>query len=184
MRGVDVLLSIPPLLFLLVLATGAGRSSIALVCGVALVQAPGVARIVRAAALDVSVRGYVEAAVVRGEPTRAILTREILPNILGPILADAGIRLTGSILLVASMSYLGLGAQPPAADWSLMISENREGITFQPWAVVAPALLIAALTVSINLVADAVVRSFGQSVDADAAVRSSGQSVDLGRMTR
>ena len=76
-----------------------------------------------------------------------------------------GIRLTGSILILASVNFLGLGLQPPRADWALMISENRGGITLQPWAVAAPALLIAFLTVAVNLVADAIARSLGTSID-------------------
>jgi peptide/nickel transport system permease protein len=165
MRAMDVLLAVPPLLLLLVLATGAGRSVYVLVLGVAAVHVPSIARILRAATQEVSVRGYVEAAVARGERTAAVLGREILPNVLGTVLADAGIRLTGSILILASVNFLGLGLQPPRADWALMISENRTGITLQPWAVVAPALLIAFLTVAVNLLADAIARSLGTSID-------------------
>jgi peptide/nickel transport system permease protein len=165
MRAMDVLLAVPPLLLLLVLATGAGPSLVVLVLGVATVHTPSIARIVRAATQQVAGRGYVEAALARGERTAAVLRREILPNILGTVLADAGIRLTASILILASINFLGLGRQPPAADWALMISENRGGITLQPWAVAAPALLIAFLTISVNLVADAVARSLGTSID-------------------
>jgi len=165
MRAMDVLLAVPPLLFLLVLATGAGRSIPVLVLGVATVHVPSIARIVRAATQEVATHGYVEAAVARGERVRAVLAREVLPNILGTVLADAGIRLTASILILASVNFLGLGLQPPAADWALMISENRGGITLQPWAVAAPALLIAVLTISVNLVADAIARSLGTSID-------------------
>jgi peptide/nickel transport system permease protein len=165
MRAMDVLLAVPPLLLLLVLATGAGRSVLVLVLGVAAVHVPSIARILRAATQEVSVRGYVEAAVARGERTAAVLGREILPNVLGTVLADAGIRLTGSILILASVNFLGLGLQPPRADWALMIAENRTGITLQPWAVVAPALLIAFLTVAVNLLADAIARSLGTSID-------------------
>ena len=165
MRGVDVLLAFPPLLFLLVLATGAGHSKVALVLGVAAVNFPSIARIVRAATQTVSVRGYVEAAIARGERTRSVLGREILPNILGTVLADIGLRLTGSIILIASVNFLGLGLQPPAADWALMISENRGGLTLQPWMVAVPALLIASLTIAVNLVADAVARSLGTSTE-------------------
>jgi peptide/nickel transport system permease protein len=171
MRSMDVLLAFPALLFLLVIATGAGHSQVALVLGVATVQLPGIARIVRAATLDSSVKGYVESAVARGERTPAILWREILPNVVGPILADAGIRLTGSILLIASVNFLGLGLQPPAADWALIISENRTGITLQPWVIAVPALLLAALTISVNLVADAIARSMGISTEGTRIVR-------------
>jgi len=165
MRAMDVLLAVPPLLFLLVLATGAGRSKGVLVAGVATVHVPSIARIVRSATQEVSVRGYVEAAVARGERTAAVLRREILPNILGTVLADGGVRLTASIIILAAVNFLGLGLQPPSADWALMISENRDGITLQPWAVAAPALLIAFLTIAVNLTADAVARSLGTSTE-------------------
>jgi peptide/nickel transport system permease protein len=164
MRAMDVLLAIPPVLLLLVLATGTGASTVVLVLGIALVHIPQISRIVRAATLETSVRGYVEAAEARGDPTPRILAREILPNIAGPVLADLGVRLTGSILLAATVNFLGLGLQPPAADWALMISENRDGISIQPRAVAAPAVLLALLAVSVNLVADAFARRLGVSI--------------------
>lgn len=163
MRGVDVLLAFPALLFLLVLVTGAGTSKKVLVLGVALVQTPLVARIVRTATLEQSVRGFVEAAVARGERTAAILRREILPNIVSPLMADVGLRFTYAIILVASVNFLGLGLQPPDADWALIISENRTGLTLNPWVILVPAALISLLTISVNLVGDAVARSLGIS---------------------
>lgn len=163
MRAADVMLSFPALLFLLVLVTGAGTSKAVLVVGVALVQLPLVARIVRTATLEQSVRGFVEAAVARGERTSAVLRREILPNIVAPIMADAGLRFTYSIILVASVNFLGLGLQPPAADWALIISENRNGLTLNPYVILVPAALIAFLTIAANLVGDAVARSLGIS---------------------
>ncbi len=119
MRAADVLISFPALLFILVLIAGAGTSKTALVAGVAIVQAPLVARIVRTATLEQSVRGFVEAAAARGESTFSILRREILPNIVSPLAADFGLRFTYSIILVASVNFFGLGLQPPAADWAL-----------------------------------------------------------------
>ncbi len=161
MRLMDVLLAFPALLFLLVLTTGLGAGVSAIIVGIAVVQMPGVARIIRAATLDVSVRGYVVAAAARGERSSYLLYREILPNIVGTVVADAGPRFTGSILLVAALNFFGIGIPPPHADWGLMISENRVGMMLQPWAVAAPALCIAALTISINLVADHFARSLG-----------------------
>ena len=171
MRTADVMLSFPALLFLLVLVTGAGTSKAVLVIGVALVQMPLVARIVRAATLEQSVRGFVEAAVARGESTAAILRREILPNIVAPIAADAGLRFTYSIILVASVNFLGLGLQPPAADWALIISENRTGLTLNPYVILVPAALIGLLTISVNLVGDAIARSLGISTARRRVVR-------------
>ena len=129
MRTVDVMLAFPPLLFLLVLITGAGTGTAVLIIGVAAIQAPGISRIVRTATLEVSVRGYVEAAVARGERSIAVVVREVLPNILAPVLVDAGLRFTYSILIIASVNFLGLGLQPPNSDWALMISENRQYIS-------------------------------------------------------
>jgi ABC-type dipeptide/oligopeptide/nickel transport system permease subunit len=163
MRSVDVMLAFPPLLFLLVLISGAGTGIEVLVIGVAAIQAPGISRIVRTATLEVSVRGYVEAAIARGERSYAVIVREVLPNIMAPVLVDSGLRFTYSILIIASVNFLGLGLQPPASDWALMISDNRQYIAIQAWAVLAPAAMIALLTIGINLTGDAIARSLGRS---------------------
>ena len=163
MRSVDVMLAFPPLLFLLVLIAGAGSSVVVLIVGVAVIQAPGISRIVRTATLEVSVRGYVEAAVARGERPFAVIRREVLPNILAPVLVDAGLRFTFSILIIASVNFLGLGLQPPSSDWARMIGENREFISLNSLAVIAPAAMIAILTIGVNLTGDAIARSLGRS---------------------
>jgi peptide/nickel transport system permease protein len=163
MRTADVILAFPPLLFLLVLITGAGTSVVVLIVGVAAIQAPGISRIVRTATLEVSVRGYVEAAVARGERGVSVVVREVVPNILAPVLVDSGLRFTYSILIIASVNFLGLGLQPPSPDWALMISENRQYISLNPAAALAPAAMIALLTVGINLTGDAIARSLGRS---------------------
>jgi ABC-type dipeptide/oligopeptide/nickel transport system permease subunit len=165
MRFVDLLLAFPPLLFLLLLAFGAGAGPATIVAGVAAINVPGIARIVRTAALETSTRGYVEAAVARGERMRSVLMREIAPNIAGTIVADGGVRFTGSFLAIAGLNFLGLGLQPPAADWATLIAENRQTISIQPWAVAVPAILIALFTVSVNLVGDAIARAHGRSVE-------------------
>jgi peptide/nickel transport system permease protein len=163
MRTVDVMLAFPPLLFLLVLIAGAGSSVGVLVIGVAAIQAPGISRIVRTATLEVSVRGYVEAAIARGERPFAVIRREVMPNILAPVLVDAGLRFTFSILIIASVNFLGLGLQPPSSDWARMIGENRQFISVNYLAVVAPAGMIALLTIGVNLAGDAIARSLGRS---------------------
>jgi peptide/nickel transport system permease protein len=163
MRAMDVLLAFPPFLFLLVLASGAGPGATTIVLGVCAIQIPSIARVTRAAAQQVSVRPYVEAAIARGESTWYVVTREIFPNILSTVMADGGPRYTGSILLIASLTFLGLGLQPPAADWALMISENRSGLTFAPIGVLVPAALIVLLTVGVNMLGDGIARSFGRS---------------------
>ena len=161
MRIMDIILAFPPILFLLVLATDAGHSLVALGIGVALVHVPGISRIIRTASLEVSVRGFVESAIARGEPIRRILALDIVPNIRRVIVADAGPRFTVSILLVAGVSFLGLGQRPPAANWALMINENRDGLFLNPWASIGPALVIALLTISVNVLADGLVRRQG-----------------------
>ena len=163
MRTVDVMLAFPPLLFLLVLIAGAGTSEAVLVIGVAVIQAPQISRIVRTATLEVSVRGYTEAAIARGERAPAVILREVLPNILGPVLVDAGLRFTYSILIIASVNFLGLGIQPPNSDWAVMIGENRTYISVNMFAVLVPAVMIAILTIGVNLTGDAVARTLGRS---------------------
>lgn len=163
MRSVDVVLSFPALLIMLLAVTAFGGGPAILVGATAVVLFPGVARIVRTATAEVATRAYVEAAVARGERALAIIRREILPNIVSPIVADLGIRFSWSIILIASVNYLGLGLKPPTADWGLMVSENRSIIATNPWAVMAPALMLALLIVAVNLVGDAYVRSLGHS---------------------
>jgi ABC-type dipeptide/oligopeptide/nickel transport system permease subunit len=158
MRTMDVLLAFPALLLVLLLAGGIGAGVTTIVIGVAAVNVPGVARIVRAATLEVSVRGFVEAAVARGERTPAILRREILPNIAGIVAADGGVRFTSAFLAVAGLNFIGIGVQPPAADWATMIAENRNYISLQPWTVAAPAICIALFTITVNVIADGLVR--------------------------
>jgi peptide/nickel transport system permease protein len=164
MRIVDLILAFPSIIFVLILVAGVGSKLWLLVVGVAFSHVPRITRIVRGATQETSVRGFVEAAVARGDRTRAILFHEILPNVWTPILADFGIRLSISVLLVASLSFLGFGLQPPAADWARMINENRAGFIIQPYAVVVPAAAIGLLTIAVNLVADGFARSVGRSV--------------------
>ena len=163
MRVVDVLLTVPAILYLLLLASSLGQSDWVLVLGVVIVLFPPIARVVRTATLTVSRRGYVEAATARGDGVLTVCRRDILPNILPNVLADFGIRFSVSILLVAGLNYLGLGLAPPTPDWGLMTSENQSTITLNMWAVVAPAAMLAVLSVSINLLSDAYLRTLGSS---------------------
>jgi peptide/nickel transport system permease protein len=163
MRLVDVILAFPPLLFFLIAATSVGTGKATLVIGIAIVLAPGVARIVYTATREVSVCAYVEAAVMRGEKTWSILRREVLPNISSYIITNLGLTLTFSILLVASVNFLSLGLQAPASNWALMISENRPILKLNVWAIVAPAGMLAILTIGVNLIGDAITDALGRS---------------------
>ncbi|HLY48661.1 MAG TPA: ABC transporter permease [Solirubrobacteraceae bacterium] len=165
MRTVDVFLSFPALLVMLLFVTAFGGGPGVLVGAAAIVLFPGVARIVRTATLEASTRGYVEAAVARGERTANVLRREILPNIAPSIVADLGIRFSWSIILIASVNYLGLGLRPPTADWGLMVSENREIVSTNPLSLLAPAAILALLIIAVNLVGDAYVRQRARSGD-------------------
>jgi peptide/nickel transport system permease protein len=160
----DLILAFPAIIFVLVLAAAAGTSLLVVIIGIATINLPRVVRIARTVTIDLVTREFVEASIARGESLLSILRSDILPNIWTPILADFGIRLTGSIILFSSLSYLGFGQQPPAADWGLMISENRVALFLQPWVIVLPALTIALLCIGVNLTADGVARSAGHSI--------------------
>ncbi|MER7007139.1 ABC transporter permease [Dactylosporangium sp. NPDC000555] len=154
MRVVDLLLILPPLVVLLVLTSGAERGPRMLIPVIMISASPYVARVVRTATLDVARSSYVEAAVLRGEKARAILVREILPNVAGPVLAITGLLMIYAIFVVASASFLGVGIQPPAADWSLMIKEGMPAITLNAWPVIFPAACIVVLAVAVNIFAE------------------------------
>lgn len=155
MRTVDIVLAFPPLMVLLLLVGGLQNQIWVLILGVVIVQVPGIARVTRAAAQSASRADYVEAARVRGDSPATILRRDILANISSTVLADFGVRFGASIILIASMNYLGLGLVPPTADWGLMISENQNYLSLNPYSVIAPAAMLALVTVGVNLVADA-----------------------------
>jgi peptide/nickel transport system permease protein len=157
-RMFDLLLTLPPLLVVLVVISGAGTSALVLIVTVGLVYAPRIGRIARGATQAVVTSDYILAAQARGERTLTILLREITPNIVGAMLADLALRLTYAVIFVATLNFLGLGAQPPSSDWGLSVATARGFLQAQPWATVAPALAIAALSVSFNLIADALAR--------------------------
>ncbi len=154
----DVVLTLPPLLIVLVIIGGMGASTTVLIITVALVYAPGFGRVVRGTAQSIIVNPYVLSAQARGERDISIIFREIMPNVSGPVLAEFGLRLTYAILFVATLSFLGLGVQPPAPDWGLMVAENRGLITVAPWGTMLPAIGITLLAVAFNLIADALSR--------------------------
>ena len=159
MRSSDVMLAFPSIIFALLLIAGLGPHLWLLVVAVALGHAPQTARVIRGASLEVIEREFVKFAELIGVPRRRIVFSEVLPNVATPLLVEFGLRLTFSIALIAGLSFLGFGLQPPAADWGLMINENLLGITSQPWGVVLPILAISLLTVGTNLTTDGVARA-------------------------
>ena len=159
MRGNDVLLSFPAIIFVLLGVAAIGPKLWLIVLTVGLTHAPRVARVMRGAGQEVVERDFIKAAEVVGEKRWRIITGELLPNVTSPLLVEIGLRMTYSIAIVAALSFLGRGLQPPAADWGLMINENRLAISVQPWSVFLPVLAIGLLTVGTNLVTDGVARA-------------------------
>ncbi|WP_181273000.1 ABC transporter permease [Brevibacterium oceani] len=159
MRLNDIFLAIPQLVFALLAITVLGPQGWVLVTVIGLTHAPRVARVARSATLGVITEDYIKAAEMYAMPRWKVLLRELLPNITGPLSVEAGLRLTYSIGYIASLSFLGLGLQPPAADWGLMINENRIALSIQPWGVLLPVIAIALLTIGTNLLADSFARA-------------------------
>ena len=158
MRSVDVILSFPQLVFALLLLSLLGPKSWLIVVAVGVSHAPAVARVIRSATLDVAERDYVKVAELQGMRPVKVMAREILPNLISPLMVEAGLRLTYSIVIMAGLAFLGFGQPPPTANWGTMINENRVGLPLNPWAVIAPAVLIALLTIGTNTFTDAVAR--------------------------
>jgi peptide/nickel transport system permease protein len=154
-RFLDLLLTLPPLLIVLTLIAGAGTSSIVLVGSLVLVYTPRMGRIARGATQAVVTSEYVQAAQARGERTAAILFREVLPNIISPTVADYALRITYGVIFIATLNFLGLGVQPPKADWGVMIHDHYGFFNLAPVATLAPAAAIALLSIALNLIADA-----------------------------
>ncbi len=159
MRTGDIALAFPQIVLALLFLSIIGPELWLLVLMVAIGHLPRTARVVRGAATSVVERDFVKAAEAVGISRWRIMLSEIVPNVSGTLAVEFGLRLTYSIGLVAGLSFLGLGLQPPAADWGLMINENRIALTVQPWAVALPVLAIAVLTVGTNLVTDGLARA-------------------------
>jgi peptide/nickel transport system permease protein len=158
-RVIDVVLALPSFLLVLVIIAAFGAGDANVVVAVAIVYTPGIARVIRGATQAIRPREFVLAARARGDSIRWIVFREIAPNISATLLVETAMRLTLSILFIASLNFLGLGVQPPAPDWGNMINENRIGLTIQPWGVLLPLLALAVLAIGSNVIADGVART-------------------------
>lgn len=173
MRGVDVVLAMPQLVFVLLMLSVIGPKRWLLVLAVGLSQAPQTARIAYAAAQDVCERDFVKAVAVWGVPPRTVLRRHVVPSLITPLMVESGLRLSNSIILIAGLSFLGLGTQPPNPDWGVMINENRLGLGTNYWGVLAPAILLALLSIGTNMFADAIARAnLGENRSEQAVVAS------------
>jgi peptide/nickel transport system permease protein len=160
MRTQDVVLAFPQLVFALVLVATVGPELWLLVFAVGITTMPRIARVTRGAAAEVVERDFVRAAESIGVPQRKILFGEILPNITSPLVVEVTLRLTFNVAVIASLSFLGFGLQPPAADWGLMINENRQGLVGgSPWGVILPVAAIGLLTIGTSLIGDGFARA-------------------------
>jgi peptide/nickel transport system permease protein len=153
-RIVDVVLSIPQLIFALIILGVFGSSIPVLIVTIAVLDSTRVFRLARALGMNLAVLEFVEAARLRGEGLWWVIRREILPNAAAPLISEFGLRFCFNFLFVAALSFLGIGVQPPYADWGGMVRENAPAINFGLYAPLYPALAIAAVTVGVNLVVD------------------------------
>ena len=150
----DAILSLPTIMLGLLIVVALGSSIPILIATAAIIYASSVYRIARALGQDIMVMDYVESAQARGERLWWIIFREVLPNAVMPLATDFGLRLVFVVLFISSLSFLGLGIQPPAADWGSMVRQNLEGLQYGSLAPVWPALAIASFTIAINLIVD------------------------------
>ena len=153
-RFVDLVMSIPSLILALVILSAIDVTVVTLIVLMGLLDSTRVFRLARAVAVDISVMEFVEAARLRGEKIAWIIFREILPNALSPLIAEMGLRFIFMVLFISTLSFLGIGVQPPLADWGGIVKENKDGINFGIGAALYPAVAIATLAISVNLVAD------------------------------
>jgi peptide/nickel transport system permease protein len=154
MRTVDAIMAIPGLLLALLIVTALGANAANALVAIGIAFAPGMARITRSVALTVRKQDYVNAAVARGESSRFIVLSEMLPNVIAPILVETTIRVAFAIMTLATLSFLGLGAQPPSSEWGLMVSEARSYLFRNPWMLVWPGIAIAIVAIGFNLLGD------------------------------
>lgn len=153
-RVVDALIALPAIMIALIVISSLGSSLPVLIVTLALIDSTRVFRVARALAMNIVVSDFVEAARVRGEGLKWIMWHEILPNTLGPLAAEFGIRFTYTILFISALGFLGLGVQPPHADLGQLIRENMQGLLFGSYAPLYPALIISLLTITINIFID------------------------------
>lgn len=162
-RAVDIVLALPPFLLVLVIIAGFGTGETVIIIAVAAVYAPSITRVIRSATQAIRPREFVLAARARGDSVGWITFREVAPNIVPTLLVEIAIRLTFAVMFIASLSFLGLGVQPPSSNWGVMVAENRDLLFTDPLPVLVPAAAIAVLAISINLIADAITVYYGVS---------------------
>jgi len=159
MRGMDVVMAFPQIMLVLLAVSLVGPQKWVVVASIVLTTAPRVARVARGAALPVIERDFVAAMETMGQSRTRIMTGELLPNILGPMMVEASLRLTYSIGTIAALAFLGLTSDPNAPNWGTMIQQNRIALSFQPWGALLPIIAIALLTLGTGLIGDGIART-------------------------
>ena len=159
MRSMDVILALPQIIAALIVISMFGATTVVIICTVGISTVPRIARVVRGAAISVVERDFVAAAESLGESRFKILRSELLPNVSGPLLVEANLRLTFSIGLIAGIAFLGFTPDPGGANWGLMVNENRRGLIPNHWGVTLPVIAIALLTIGTGLVGDGLSRA-------------------------
>jgi peptide/nickel transport system permease protein len=159
----DVLLAFPNLILVLLVVALLGRAPWLIVATASIAFVPGVLRLVRSQALGIAAQEFIEAAKLLGYSHSHVLLKEILPNVLTPLMVHFGSMLSWAVTILSGLSFLGYGVAPPAADWGLMINENRAGLQVQPLAVLAPAVMIVLFALGANLLAEALARSIART---------------------
>ncbi|QEN84880.1 ABC transporter permease [Labrys sp. KNU-23] len=161
MRVLEIIMSIPSIVFALLIVGLAGSDRPTIILTVGLLSVPNVARVLRAATSAFVAEDFIAAAQARGEGMLSISIRELLPNVLGTLVVEFSIRTGFAVLFIGGLGFLGFGVAPPAPDWGLMINEGRSSLESAIWPVLAPALGMAVLVTSVNLLTDALMRGFG-----------------------
>lgn len=160
-RLVEMKLAIPAILFVALFVTGFGQSIGALIAVIAIIKMMGLIRTARAQGLVLKEQGFVKAATLRGESGPTIIVRELLPNIADLLAVEFALRSSSALLLVSSLSFLGLGISPPTPDWGLMVHDALSSIRSEPWLIIAPALCISTLVIGINFATEGLADAFG-----------------------
>jgi peptide/nickel transport system permease protein len=163
----DAFLAFPSLILALIVIAALGSSIPILIGTVALIEATRIFRVARALGMDILVMDFVDVARARGEGSWWIMRREILPSAIPPLAAEFGVRFTYAILFISALSFLGLGIQPPDADWGVMVRENLQGLLFGSAAPLIPAGAIATVTIAINLLVDWLLQNIGRDLSHD-----------------
>ena len=175
-RTVDTMMAVPSIIFALLVLSVLGTDTIVLILVASILDSTRVFRLSRAISMDISVMEYVESARLRGEGIWWVMFKEILPNCMGPLMAEFGLRFCFQFLFISSLSFIGLGIQPPHADWGGIVRDNAAALGFGLFAPLYPAFCIAIVTIGVNLVVDWALSSTSRSVKESRYTKTTGEN--------